>query len=307
MTRPSSLDQTQAGSWIQLLRPRQWVKSFFILPAPLFGLAHSALALSPWLKVAGAFVTFCLVSSAVYILNDVLDVASDRLHPTKRERLIASGRISRGAALAIAGLLLALGLSTAVLVRPALAGIAAAYLANSLAYLMFFKSRVIADVLSIAVGFMLRILAGAVAASLAPSSWLMICGFSLALFLGFCKRRSELELYADQAQAGAVRRVFNSYSTEKLNLLVSITAAVTIVAYMLFTVSPETVQRHGTTQLIYTTPFVVYCILRFLLKTLEQRGEDAAETLFLDPGFLAAGCGWLASVVWVLQTAKAAG
>jgi len=299
MSTPSLPGRSALG-WIKLLRPTQWVKNFFILPAPLFGLAHSAGSLQLWLDVLGAFVAFCLVSSGVYVFNDILDAAADRLHPVKRSRLIASGRIRPAVAGALSAGLFAVGIALAAFGRRELAGIVLIYVLNSVAYALYFKHKVIADVLSISLGFMLRILGGAAAVGVEPSSWLMTCGFSLALFLGFCKRRSEIEIYESHQDAAGVRAVFASYTKEKLNLLVGIVAAMTIVTYLLFTTSPETRELHGTKSLVYTSPFVIYCVLRFLMKTLELRGEDAAETLLKDKGFLAAGFGWVASVAWIL-------
>jgi 4-hydroxybenzoate polyprenyltransferase len=294
----------KGSPYLRLLRPRQWAKNLFVLAAPLFG--HSlvgeggALRLDQFALLGGAFAAFCALSGAIYVLNDVFDAEADRKHPVKRHRPIASGEVRPSAALGWAGVLIAVSASLAVAVGVQFGLILLAYLANSLSYFLFFKRKVVSDVLSIAVGFMLRILGGAVAVGVSPSSWLMICGFSIAIFLGFSKRRSEIELYLDGESAALVRSVFGVYTREKLNLLCAVTAAISIVTYMLYTVSPETIATHRTEQLIYTSPFVVYCVLRFLLKAMEVRGEDAAETIFADKGFLAAGLGWAASVVWIL-------
>jgi 4-hydroxybenzoate polyprenyltransferase len=304
MTAPAALARSSLSGWFEVLRPRQWVKNLFVLPAPLFGLAHASASAGSALRVFGAFAAFCALSSSIYVVNDVIDADADRLHPVKRGRPIASGRVTSGAALLLSLCLFLSGAAAALLLGREFAVIGLVYVANSIAYLSFFKRRVIADVLSIAVGFMVRILGGAVVVDVEPSSWLLICGFSLALFLGFCKRRSEIEIYQDEDAAAGVRAVFSSYSREKLNLLSGATAAIAIVTYMLFTASPETIARHGTTALIYTSPFVVYCVFRFLMKTLELRGEDAAETVFTDLGFISAGLGWVATVAWILYRTK---
>ncbi|MBI4605185.1 MAG: UbiA prenyltransferase family protein [Planctomycetes bacterium] len=301
MQAPPVLTQRDAfREHLRLLRPKQWVKSFFVLPAPLFGLAHAQATAPKLASLAAAFAAFCLLSSFVYAVNDVLDAEADRRHPTKKLRPVASGSVGVGSALSLAGGLLVLGSCLSAAAGAGFAGIMLGYLANNAAYIFLLKDRVIADVLSISVGFMLRILGGAVAVGVEPSSWLMICGFSVALFLAFCKRRSEVEIYRDAQAAADVRTVFRSYTAEKLNLLAGATAAIAIVTYMLFTVSPETVERHGTKALIYTSPFVVYCVFRYLMKAMELRGEDAAETVLKDTGFLAAAAGWLAAVAWIL-------
>jgi 4-hydroxybenzoate polyprenyltransferase len=286
-----------------LLRPRQWTKNLFVFPAALFGLAHVGVSGLEVARLLLAFVGFCLISSFVYVLNDILDVRSDGLHPKKRHRPIANGRVSRGAAFALASGLFALAIVAGFSVGHDFTWTLFGYVLNSFLYLLLLKERVIADVLAIALGFMLRIFGGAAAAGVEPTSWLAVCGFSLALFLGFCKRRSEINCYESEEVAAEVRVVFRSYTKAKLDVLVGVMAAVTIVTYMMFTVSPDTVRLHGTTSLIYTSPFVVYCVLRFLMKSLEQKGEDAAETLFMDSGFLAAGVGWAIAVVWILSHA----
>ena len=173
-------------------------------------------------------------------------------------------------------LLLAVSLASSLGLRVLL--VCLVYLVNSLSYSFFFKKRVIADVLSIALGFMLRILAGAVALDVEPSNWLLLCGFSVALFLGFCKRRSEIGRLSNGEKAAGARAVLSIYTKEKLNILTSCTATMAIVTYMLFTVSPETRALHHTTAFLYTSPFVVYCILRFLMKALELHGGSPTTT-----------------------------
>jgi len=276
--------------WLVLLRPKQWVKNVFVLPGPLFG--HMLLSWDSVGPIGGAFTMFCLLSSAVYVINDVLDVEEDRNHPEKRSRPIASKAISQTAALILAGALIPVACALAFWIGPQLGIVSLLYLANNLAYSLFLKTKIIADVLSIAISFLLRILGGVVSVGLSPSSWLTMCGFCLALFLGFCKRRSEIGRMETGVFLGRTRAVLLVYTVEKLNLLCAIAASLTVMTYLLFTVSPETVARHGTQALIYTAPLVVYCVLRFLMKTLDLQGEDAGEVLLTDRGFVAAGLGW---------------
>jgi 4-hydroxybenzoate polyprenyltransferase len=298
MDSSSAQSVPSSSSFLRLLRPRQWVKNFFVLPAPLFG--HKLDSFKSVLCLTGVFIAFSLLSSAVYVLNDLIDAEADRQHPVKRLRPIAAGRVSVKAALGLSLCLFFVTLALASSLGAGFALVCLVYLLNNISYSFFFKRRVIADVLSIALGFMLRILAGAVALDVEPSNWLMLCGFSVALFLGFCKRRSEIGRFSDGEQAGGARAVLSIYTEEKLNLLTSSTATMAIVTYMLFTVSPETRALHGTAAFLYTSPFVVYCVLRFLMKALELHGEDAAETIFKDLGFLSAGLGWVLTVAWIL-------
>jgi 4-hydroxybenzoate polyprenyltransferase len=289
-----------AAAWVRLLRPRHWIKNGFVLVAPIFG--HAVGTTPQLLRIAGAALAFCLLSSAVYVLNDILDREADRVHPVKRRRPIASGAVSPAAAAACMALLFAVSLATCYVLASELLVLALLYVANNLLYFLVLKRKVVADVFSIALGFLLRMLAGAAVVGVEASSWLLICGSSLALFLGFCKRRSEIGRDASPVEVAGARPVLGVYSAEKLNLLCASTATLTIVTYMLFCVSEETITLHktGKLQFLYTAPFVIYSVLRFLLKTLDLRGEDAAETVFLDPAFLAAGAGWVGAVLWVL-------
>lgn len=291
--RPGSL-----AAHLEILRPKQWIKSGFLLPAPLFG--HALGSAESFVRLGAAVLGFSLLSSAVYIANDILDAEADRHHPAKRLRPVSSGRVRPAGAALLAGALLLAAMGIAAAVSTELLWIACLYVLNNILYFAFLKRRTVADVLSIAVGFMLRILAGAAAVGVEPSYWLMICGFSLALFLGFCKRRSECGRHADPAVAAVARHVLSRYTEEKLNILMGSTATLSILTYMLFTVSPDTVARHGTGALIYSSPFVVYGVYRYLLKAIELEGEDATEVLLKDPAFLVAGLGWAAAVTWTL-------
>ena len=281
---------------IKLLRPHQWLKNGFVLVGLLF--AH---AWNDGARVEQALLScaaFCLLSSAVYIFNDFLDRASDRLHPTKRHRPLASGAVSVNAALALmlvcmaAGLWLAFGASNAPWVF-------FLYIAINIAYTLGLKHVVVLDVFLIASGFMLRLLAGTVGIGIAPSQWLLLCGLMLTLFLGFAKRRAELAVLPEDA-AGH-RRVLDQYSEALLDQFLAIAAACTVVTYSLYTVSSETMSLHGSNHLILTVPFVLYGLLHYLFR-LQRRGGggDPARELLSDPHLIAAVAGWLATVLAVL-------
>ena len=285
---------------VRLSRPRQWVKNVFVLAPLLFsGRLGNAVHLE---NAFLAFASFCLLSGAVYAINDVADARADRAHPRKRLRPVASGRVSPAVALALAAFLAAVGLALAyVLPGPDLPGpvvwVGAAYLANSLLYCLWLKYRVIVDVLLIAIGFVLRLLAGCAAISVVPSSWILVCGFSLALVLGFGKRRTEV---ANLSGRGDYREVLGIYDEAKLNMLVGICTAVCLMSYMLYTVAPETAQLHGTQNLVYTVPFVAYGLFRYAFKVMEGKGDGPTDILLRDPAFFAIGAIWAGSVVAVL-------
>ena len=282
---------------IKLLRPHQWLKNGFVLIGLLFGHAwNDPVKLG---HAVAAFVAFCLLASAVYVMNDLADREQDRLHPDKRHRPLASGAVATGAAIALGLACLVGGLALAFTLAGSAPWIFVAYLLLNAAYSASLKHVVILDVFLIAAGFMLRLLAGTVGIGIAPSHWLLLCGLMLTLFLGFAKRRAELN--ALPAESAGHRRVLEHYSAPMLDQFLTMTAVGTLVTYSLYTVSAETVAQHGTTQLMATVPFVLYGMLRYLYR-LHRRGGggDPARELFRDGHLLAAFFGWLATVLAVL-------
>jgi 4-hydroxybenzoate polyprenyltransferase len=281
----------------RLARPHQWVKNGFVLVGWIFGHGWEAPGLT--VQAGLAFVGFCLVSSGVYALNDVLDREADRSHPRKRTRPVASGAVSVGAAAAFAVLLAGAGLLVAARVSPAAAAIAGGYIALNIAYSLGLKHVPILDVFMIAGGFMLRILAGTLGIGIAPSHWLLVCGLMVTVFLGFTKRRAEL--IALDGDGGGHRRVLDEYSPELLDKMISISAAGVISAYALYTVDDATVRLHGTDQLLWTLPFVLYGVFRYIY-LLHRRGGggDPAWDLLHDRHLASAAVGWLAATGWII-------
>jgi len=285
---------------ISLLRPHQWLKNGFVFVGLLFGHAwNDPLKLG---QALAAFAAFCLLASAVYVMNDLVDREQDRLHPKKKARPLAAGTVGIGAAQALAVACLLGGGAIAWLWAGSAPWVFLAYLLLNVGYSYGLKHVVILDVFIIAAGFMLRILAGTLGIGIAPSLWLLLCGLMLTLFLGFAKRRAELEALQDEG-AGH-RRVLEHYTAPMLDQFIGIAAAGTVISYALYTVSAETVALHGTRGLIATVPFVLYGILRYLWK-LHSRGGggDPAQELLRDPHLLAATAGWLAMVLLVLARA----
>ena len=284
-------------AWIKLLRPHQWVKSGFVFVGLLFGHGWQNPALVVQVLLAAA--AFSLAASAVYVGNDLADRESDRQHPDKCRRPLASGAIGVQAALMLGALCLALALALAWLASPVVLGIIVAYLLLNVGYTLGLKHVVLLDVFIISAGFMLRILAGTIGVGISPSNWLLLCGLMVTLFLGFAKRRAELK--ALEEDAGSHRRVLDDYDPVLLDKLIGVCAAATIVSYSLYTVSPETVALHGTDRLVATVPFVVYGMFRYLF-LLHRRagGGDPAAQLLTDRHLLAACVGWLVSILVVL-------
>jgi 4-hydroxybenzoate polyprenyltransferase len=241
---------------------------------------------------------FCLLSSAVYSLNDLLDAEADRHHPGKLCRPIARGGISVVQAISLIGILATFAAVISLWYLPLnFVLLAGTYLVNSVLYCCWLKRKVIVDVMSIAAGFVLRLLAGCAAIAVVPSSWIIVCGFSLALVLGFGKRRNEVA----REIATKHRKTLLSYTPAKLDTLLGIVTAVCLLSYMLYTVAPETIQRHHTDKLVYTIPFVAYCLFRYLFKTQEGKGGNGpAEILLSDWVFLATGLLWGTTIAAIL-------
>ena len=263
-------------SFFQTLRPAQWTKNFFVFAGIIFSLNFFEFALL--LRVICAFFIFCLLSSAVYIINDVRDIEGDRKHPSKRSRPIAGGEIGVPAALALAAAFaLVASIAAFCLDRP-FALVALSYLGLMLLYTFVLREIVILDVFSIAAGFVLRAIAGVVVIGVKLSPWLVICTILLALFVALGKRRHELI-----SVSGAVyhRRILDEYNPQLLDQLISAAAGSTVIAYALYTLWPETVENFGTRNLVYTVPFVLYGIFRHLYLIYKKEEGGRPERILL--------------------------
>ncbi len=286
--------------YLVLLRPSQWIKNGFVLIGFLFARRWGDAALA--LDTALVFAGFCLISSAVYAMNDVLDRERDRTHPTKRERPIAAGHIGPRTGLAVAVLLALAGLATGAAVSPIAAWIFALYLILNGAYSAGAKHVPILDVFMIAAGFMLRLLAGTAGIGIVPSHWLIICGFMVTLCLGFAKRRAEL--MAVHVTSGDHRPALEGYTRELLDTMIAVTAAGVLVTYGLYTVNDETLAVHRTRDLIWTLPFVAFGLFRFLHRVhFGNGGRDPAQDLMRDPWLAVAVVGWIIVTVAILTFA----
>jgi 4-hydroxybenzoate polyprenyltransferase len=286
-----------ARGLIVSLRPQQWTKNLVVFAALLFGrqLANPhAVELA-----AAAFLVFCGLSGAVYLVNDVADRESDRRHPLKRDRPIASGVVSPAAALASAALIGATALVAAFWVGRTFGIVAATYLVLLGLYSGPIKHAVILDVLTIALGFVLRAVGGAVAIGVPISHWLLVCTILLALFLALSKRRHELVLLADDAASH--RRILQEYSPYLLDQMIAVVTASTLMGYALYTVSPETIEKFGSDRLLLTFPFPIYGIFRYLyLVHQKQGGGSPAEMLLNDRPLLACVALWAVAVVLII-------
>jgi 4-hydroxybenzoate polyprenyltransferase len=281
----------------RLLRPVHWLKNGFVFIGILFGKSWNDPYL--WMEAFLVAVAFSLVSSAVYIFNDIWDIEKDRLHPKKKLRPLASGSVSLGTAIVTGVIVLMAGLGLGAYVNLKVPLILSAYIALNILYTLRLKDVVILDVFCIAAGFLLRILAGTKGIDIPPSKWLVICSLMVTLFLGFSKRRAEL---LSMGHNHKVRKVLANYTPALLDELTIICASGVIITYSLYTMSPETVEIHGTERLIYSVPVLIYGIFRYLW--LVQRGyagEDPSKDILKDKHLMAAVVIWVVLVIYLID------
>jgi len=285
-------------NYVRLLRPPQWVKNVFVFAGPVFGRQVFDSAVLG--KTLLTFAAFCLLSSVVYIVNDVVDREEDRLHPRKRNRPIASGAVGAGSAIVVALVLLAVSVATLLAVSSAVLVVGLTYFALMMLYSFALKRRMLLDVIAISAGFVLRALAGAVAVPVAVSPWLITCTFTLCLFLGFSKRRCELAAFADAAEAGLHRKTLLRYTPELLNHLLSVTAGIAVVTFLLYCMDDRTVAELGTNYLIYTGPLVVYGIFRYAMLVESGRASGPTDVVLNDLPFVATVILWSVLAVMIV-------
>jgi len=279
------------------LRPGQWTKNLVVFAGVLFG--RRLFDPSAVIHAASAFTVFCMLSGVVYLVNDIADRESDRQHPLKAKRPIASGALPVRVALAAAIVLCALGLGAALLVGSGFAAVAVAYLLLQLAYSGALKNIVIIDVLTIAIGFVLRAVAGAEAVNVEISHWLLVCTILLALFIGLAKRRHEIVLLAGTAMSH--RPILGEYSAYLLDQMIGVVTASTLIAYVFYTISPETEAKFGTPWLGLTIPFPLYGIFRYLYLVHQREGGGSpADLLLTDRPLLACVALWALTVALII-------
>jgi 4-hydroxybenzoate polyprenyltransferase len=285
------------------LRPNQWTKNLVVFAA--LALSKHLFEPGPLGRTTLAFAIFCLLSGTVYLVNDIVDVEQDRLHPRKRLRPIAGGALSiPGAAmgatvLGTASLLASLYLGGRFLLC------AIAYVALNLLYSFFLKHVVVVDVLSVSLGFVVRAVAGAVVIGVQISEWLLICTILLALFLSLSKRRHELTSLSDAAREH--RKILEEYSPYLLDQMIAVVTASCVTAYAIYTTAPETREKYQTDRLVWTLPFVLYGIFRYLyLVHQKEQGGSPTDVLLTDrPLLLALGL-WALAIVVIVYTARGA-
>jgi 4-hydroxybenzoate polyprenyltransferase len=285
---------------VAAMRPRQWTKNVFVLAPLVFS---QSLTDPRALARAGlAFVAFCMAASAVYLFNDLRDREEDRRHPLKKLRAIASGRVSPATAGTAAAVLAAAALACAAGLGLSVAAIVAVYLTLNALYSSGLKAVAILDVLVLSLGFVLRVLGGGEAIGVAVSAWLLLCTIFVSLLLAVAKRRHELILLADGAPDQ--RRVLDHYSPLLLDQMINVVTAGSVLAYALYSISPETVERFQTRYLVYTIPFVLFGIFRFLYLVYQGTSDlNPTESMLKDAPFLINLALWAATVTSIIYLA----
>jgi 4-hydroxybenzoate polyprenyltransferase len=279
------------------LRPGQWTKNLLVFAGLLFG--KRLFEVRAVVDAVAAFVVFCALSGVVYLVNDIADRSTDRQHPLKAKRPIASGAISVPVAAVTAGIVGVAALTGAAALGWPFEAVAASYLALQLLYSGPLKNMLIIDVLTIAIGFVLRAVAGAVAVHVEISHWLLVCTILLALFIALAKRRHEITLLADGAASH--RPILREYSPYLLDQMIAVVTASTLIAYTFYTISPETQEKFGTPWLGLTIPFPLYGIFRYLyLVHRREGGGSPADLLLTDRPLLLCVALWAIAVAWII-------
>jgi 4-hydroxybenzoate polyprenyltransferase len=283
---------------VQLLRPHQWIKNGFVLAPIVF--SRELFLTDAVGSALRAFGAFCMAASAVYVINDIVDVEADRAHPVKRKRPLAAGTISKPQAYLVFGLVITFAILLSFPLHPYFQLSVAAYFLLNMAYSLKLKEVVLLDIFVIATGFMLRVLGGAYAIQVQVSNWIILCTMFISLFLGFAKRRGEILLLQRSGQ-NSERKVLSSYTVTFIDQMITISATATVISYALYTVAPRTVDMFGTERLIYTTGLVIFGIFRYLyLIHMKDSTENPASAVLSDKPILLVTLVWLVTCVLII-------
>ena len=282
---------------IKLLRPQQWIKNMFVF-LPLFFDRHffDAGYLVPCILM---FLAFSMAASGIYCFNDIHDAEADRNHHEKRNRPIASGKVSKATGYIV--MLVCFILSAAIMcfINRAVFLVVGAYVVMNIAYTLWLKHIAIVDVFVIAVGFVLRVLAGGVATGIHLTHWIVLMTFLLALFLAFAKRRDDVMAFENSGVA--MRKTANRYNLRFLNTATSIVGSITMVCYIMYTVSPEVVERFGSPYVYLTSIFVLAGIIRYLqIMTVEVKSGDPTRVMLKDRFIQGCVIGWLLAFALII-------
>jgi len=285
---------------LQLMRPKHWTKNIFLFAALVFGQKLTdPVAVG---RAVGGFICFCLAASAVYIFNDIIDRQADRLHPEKRNRPLAAGTVGVGLAALTAVLCAAAALAGSLVLGRSFAAVVLAYIALVVLYTLLLKRVLVLDCIVISVGFCLRAIAGAEAVGVFISPWLIVCTFALCLFLAFSKRFTELTQLRQDSES--FRKTLGGYTPELLAHMVDVTSGLAVVCFLLYAMDERTLRLFGTNNLVYTTPFVLYCVFRFSASMQKGRYSDPVQLILGDWPFQIGFVLWVLACVGIVYSDK---
>lgn len=298
----SQLDQSKGRSMklLQLMRPKHWTKNVFLFAALVFGQKLTdPVAVG---RAVGGFICFCLAASAVYIFNDIIDRQADRLHPEKRNRPLAAGTVGVGLAAVASMLCAAAALAGSLVLGRSFAAIVLAYIVLVIVYTLLLKRVLILDCVVISVGFCLRAMAGAEAVGVFISPWLIVCTFALCLFLAFSKRFTELTQLREDSES--FRKTLGGYTPDLLAHMVDVTSGLAVVCFLLYAMDERTLRLFGTNNLVYTTPFVLYCVFRFSASMQKGGYSDPVQLILSDWPFQIGFVLWVLACVGIVYSDK---
>ena len=273
-------------NYFLIMRPSHWSKNIFVFVGLIFGgklagpMNEVLLAIG---SAVGGFFCFCLASAAIYIFNDIIDRDTDKLHPEKRNRPIAAGDVPVGPAGVISAICAAAAIISSYMLAKSLAIVIVAYISLMVLYSLVLRRMMILDCITISIGFCLRAVAGAIVVGVFISPWLIICTFALCLFLGFGKRRSEVEQLSEESKT--FRRTLAGYTPELLGHMLDVSSGLAIVCFLLYATDERTLRVFGSNNLVYTTPLVLYCIFRFSALIQKGRYSGPVQLILRDLPF----------------------
>jgi 4-hydroxybenzoate polyprenyltransferase len=286
--------------FVELMRPKHWTKNVFLFAALVFGQKLTE-PLSVG-RAVGGFICFCLAASAVYIFNDIIDREVDRLHPEKRTRPIAAGRVTVRSAAVLSALCAVAALIAGLVFGRTFALVVLAYILLVVFYTLVLKKVMILDCVVISIGFCLRAIAGAMVVGVFISPWLVVCTFALCLFLAFAKRRAELTQLSEESES--FRKALAGYTPELLTHMVNVTSGLAVVCFLLYAMDERTLKLFGTSDLVYTTPLVLYCVFRFSASMQKGRFSDPVQLILTDRPFQIGLVLWVAACVGIVYSGK---
>ena len=294
-------------NYLLIMRPSHWSKNIFVFAALIFGknlfgpIDEVLLAFG---SAVGGFLCFSLAASAIYIFNDIIDRETDGLHPEKSQRPIAAGAVSIGSAAVMSILYATVAIIGSYMLARALAIIIVTYIVLMILYSLLFKKMMILDCIVVSIGFCLRAVAGAVVVGVFISPWLIICTFALCLFLGFGKRRSEIAQLRENSES--FRKTLAGYTPELLAHMLDVTSGLAIICFPLYAMDERTLRTFGTTNLVYTTPLVLYCVFRFSALIQKGKYSGPVQLILRDRPFQLGFTLWVLACIGVIYADKLA-